>query len=149
LIREITPAAGPGIRDDSGVTAGFKVPVFYDSLIAKLVAWAATRDEAIARMSRALVEYKVLGIRTTIPFFLWLMKQPAYRAGQFDTTYLDRLLAERRGTTFSQLSSRDEEIVTLAAALDAFMKASVNSAVPMRAGGSQWLQTARREALRG
>jgi acetyl-CoA carboxylase, biotin carboxylase subunit len=149
VIREITPAAGPGIRDDSGVTAGFKVPVFYDSLIAKLVAWAATRDEAIARMSRALVEYKVLGIRTTIPFFLWLMKQPAYRAGQFDTTYLDRLLAERRGATFSELSSRDQEIVTLAAALDAFMRASVNSAVPMRAGGSQWLQTARREALRG
>jgi acetyl-CoA carboxylase biotin carboxylase subunit len=150
LIREITPAAGPGIRDDSGVTAGFNVPVFYDSLIAKLVSWAASRDEAIARMSRALVEYKVLGIRTTIPFFLWLMRQPEYRAGHYDTTYLDRLLAERRGATFSELSDRDQEIVTLAAALDAYLRATGGAgAAGVRPAARVWQQAARREGLRG
>jgi len=58
---------------------------------------ALRRDETIARMSRALGEYQVLGIRTTIPFFLWLMREPDYIAGRFDTTYLDRLLESRRG----------------------------------------------------
>jgi acetyl-CoA carboxylase biotin carboxylase subunit len=150
LIRDIAPAAGPGIRDDSGVTAGYRVPVFYDSLIAKLVSWGGSRDEAIARMSRALTEYKVLGIRTTIPFFLWLMKQPEYRAGQYDTTYLDRLLTERKGASFSELSDRDEEIAALAAALDAYLKAT-GSAVGSngRPAVSPWQHTARREALRG
>ena len=101
LVRGIRPASGPGIRNDGGVLAGYTVPVFYDSMIAKLVAWAGTRDEAIARMTRALEEYEVLGIRTTIPFFLWLMRQPDYIAGRFDTTYLDHLLASRRGESFS------------------------------------------------
>src|SRR5690606_1018364 len=54
LIRAMRPASGPGIRDDGGVAAGYQVPMFYDSLIAKLVAWADSRDDAIARMSRAL-----------------------------------------------------------------------------------------------
>jgi acetyl-CoA carboxylase biotin carboxylase subunit len=150
LIRDVTPAAGPGIRDDSGVTAGYTVPVFYDSLIAKLIAWGGSRDEAIARMSRALTEYQVLGIRTTIPFFLWLMKQPEYREGQYDTTYLDRLLTERKGATFSELSDHDEEVATLAAALDAYLKATGPATGPTgRPAVSQWQHTARREALRG
>ena len=58
------------------------MPVFYDSMIAKLVAWGGSRGEAIARMARALEEYEVLGIRTTIPFFLWLMREPDYLAGR-------------------------------------------------------------------
>ena len=147
LIRVLRPAAGPGIRDDGGVSAGYTVPVYYDSMIAKLVAWAETRDEAIARMSRALAEYQVLGIRTTIPFFVWLMRQPDYRAGRYDTTYLDRLLADRRGASFSELEVADGEVVAIAAALDAFLRTErggVAAAAP-----SQWLQAARREALRG
>ena len=106
LVRGIRAASGPGIRDDGGVLPGYTVPVFYDSMIAKLVAWAGTRGEAIARMTRALEEYEVLGIRTTIPFFLWLMREPDYIAGRFDTTYLDRLLASRRGESFSALHRR-------------------------------------------
>jgi acetyl-CoA carboxylase biotin carboxylase subunit len=150
VIKALRPAAGPGVRDDGGVAAGYEVPVYYDSLIAKIVSWASSRDEAIARMSRALSEYQVLGIRTTIPFFLWLMKQPDYREGRYDTTYLDRLLAERRGGTFSELDARDEEIVTIAAALDAYLRAGgagVDSGARSVAG--LWQQAARREALRG
>jgi len=82
LIRGLRPASGPGVRDDGGVSVGYTVPVFYDSMIAKLVAWGGSRSETVDRMSRALREYEVLGIRTTIPFFLWLMRQPDYVAGR-------------------------------------------------------------------
>jgi len=149
LIRALRPAAGPGIRDDGGVTAGYTVPVFYDSMIAKLVAWASSRTEAAARMARALREYQVLGIRTTIPFFIWLMDQPEYLRGEYDTTYLDGLLASRKGETFSSLGSRDEELVTIAAALDAYFRTGRNEATPPAAARSLWQQLARREALRG
>ena len=82
------------------------MPVFYDSMIAKLIAWAGIAPQAIARMARALREYQVLGIRTTIPFFQWLMRQPEFREGRYDTTYLDRLLAERGGAQLHASSTR-------------------------------------------
>ena len=150
LIRGLRPASGPGIRDDGGVGVGYTVPVFYDSMIAKLVAWGGSRDEAIARMARALTEYQVLGIRTTIPFFLWLVRQPSYAAGDYDTTYLDRLLTERRGESFNELNTADEELAAIAAALDAYMRAS-SQAGAQRSGSSMtvWKQGARHEALRG
>jgi acetyl-CoA carboxylase biotin carboxylase subunit len=148
LIRDIRPASGPGIRDDGGVVAGYTVPLFYDSMIAKLVAWGPSRAEATARMARALCEYQVLGIRTTIPFFRWLMDRPEFATGAFDTTYLDRLLAERGGEPFGALSTEDEIAVTIAAAIDAALAARERAP----AAGSHealWRQTARREALRG
>ncbi len=150
LIRGLRPASGPGIRDDGGVSAGYTVPVFYDSMIAKLVAWGASRHDAIERMSRALREYQVLGIKTTIPFFLWLMQQPAYAAGRYDTTYLDRLLIERKGESFSELTEADEEVASIATALDAYLRATAGTAGPVAAGAStDWKRAARREALRG
>ena len=149
LVRGIRPSSGPGIRDDSGVLAGYTVPVFYDSMIAKLVAWAGTRDEAIARMTRALEEYEILGIKTTIPFFLWLMREPDYIAGRFDTTYLDRLLESRRGESFCAFTDAEEQHIAIAAALDAWFRASGTYAggAP-RGGSSAWTIAARQEALR-
>jgi acetyl-CoA carboxylase, biotin carboxylase subunit len=149
LIRGLRPAAGPGIRDDGGVSAGYTVPVYYDSLIAKLVACAGSRDEAIARMARALAEYQVLGIRTTIPFFVWLMRQPDYREGRYDTTWLDRLIAERRGGSFNELTADEETLVTIAASIDTYLRA--NAGAPAAASDSRpslWQTTARTEALR-
>ena len=104
LIRALRPASGPGIRDDGGVNAGYAVPVYYDSMIAKLVAWGGSRDDAIARMSRALDEYQVLGIRTTIPFFVWLMRQAGIprRAVRYDVAR-SALMTERRGASFNEL----------------------------------------------
>jgi acetyl-CoA carboxylase, biotin carboxylase subunit len=149
LVRGLRPASGPGIRDDGGVSAGYEVPVYYDSMIAKLVAWGEDRTSAIARMARALREYQVLGIRTTIPFFQWLMERPEYREGRYDTTYLDRLLEERRGESFTELDPHTEELIAIAAGLDAYFRASESGA-----GGSvgetssEWLRAARKEALR-
>ncbi|MEO8522669.1 MAG: acetyl-CoA carboxylase biotin carboxylase subunit, partial [Acidobacteriota bacterium] len=153
LIRGLRPAAGPGIRDDGGVSAGYEVPMFYDSLIAKLVAWAPSRGEAIHRMSRALAEYHVLGIRTTIPFFLWLMRQPDYVAAEYDTTYLDRLLAARAAAPdaarFSDLPECDEDLVAVAAAVDAWLRSGIREDVAAPGAAARWTSVARREALRG
>ena len=150
LIRGLRPAAGPGVRDDGGVSVGYTVPVYYDSLIAKLVVWGGSRPEAVDRMARALREYQVLGIRTTIPFFLWLMRQPEYLAGRYDTTYLDRLLAERAGATFSELTADEEELSAIAVGVDAFLRASAGPPAAQQAGAQgPWKQAARREALRG
>jgi len=149
LIRGLRPASGPGVRDDGGVSVGYTVPVFYDSMIAKLVTWGSSRRDSIGRMSRALREYQVLGIRTTIPFFLWLMRQPEYVAGRYDTTYLDRLLVDRKGESFSELTEADEEVASMATALDAYLRATVQAFAPGSTEASaNWKRTARREALR-
>jgi acetyl-CoA carboxylase, biotin carboxylase subunit len=149
-IRALRPAAGPGVRDDGGVDAGYDVPVYYDSMIAKLVAWDGSRAAAIARMSRALQEYQVLGIRTTIPFFVWLMRQPQYRDGQYDTTWLDRLMAARGGASFNELDDDEKRLVTIAAAIDAHRRArsGAETAPGQSREQSLWERTARIEALR-
>jgi acetyl/propionyl-CoA carboxylase alpha subunit len=131
------------------VSVGYTVPVHYDSLIAKLVVWGASRREAVDRMARALREYQVLGIRTTIPFFLWLMRQPEYLDGRYDTTYLDRLLAERAGRTFSDLTADEEELTAMAVAVDAYLRAGAGPAARQADTQGLWKQAARREALRG
>ncbi|MCS6808808.1 MAG: acetyl-CoA carboxylase biotin carboxylase subunit [Bacteroidota bacterium] len=80
---------GPGIRIDSHIYEGYTIPPYYDSLIAKLIAVGATRSEAIARMKRALQEFVIEGIHTTIPFHLKMMNNKDFIAGEFDTKYLD------------------------------------------------------------
>ena len=108
-ILHLRAPAGPGIRDDSGATAGLDVPIFYDPMISKLVAWAEDRPRAIARMRRALGEYVVAGIKTTVPFFAWLLEQPEFLAGRFHTTYLDEVLASRNGRPFVEPTPELEE----------------------------------------
>ena len=145
--------AGPGIRrDDGGVAAGHDVPIFYDPLIAKLSAWAEDRPRAIARMARALGEYEVRGIKTSIPFFRWLLADDAFREGRFDTTTLDQLLQTRAGHPFLDVSSEAQEVALVATALDAFDRAKQGpedaQAGPAAAATNAWKTRARMEALR-
>jgi acetyl/propionyl-CoA carboxylase alpha subunit len=88
-ITSLTEPTGPGVRLESGVYAGSEITPYYDSLIAKLVAWGETRAEAILRMRRALEEFRIGGIRTTIPFHQQIMDNPRFQAGQFDTSFID------------------------------------------------------------
>jgi acetyl-CoA carboxylase biotin carboxylase subunit len=81
---------GPGVRVDTAAYAGYHVPPFYDSLVAKLVCWGRDRDEAIARTRRALEEFVVDGIRTTIPFHLDLLADPAVQAGDYHVEFLEQ-----------------------------------------------------------
>jgi acetyl-CoA carboxylase biotin carboxylase subunit len=80
---------GHGIRVDTHVYAGYRVPPYYDSLIAKLISRARTREECIDKMQRALDEFIVEGIKTTVPFHIKLMKDPQFRAGNFNTSFIE------------------------------------------------------------
>jgi acetyl-CoA carboxylase biotin carboxylase subunit len=94
LIRYLNLPQGPGVRNDNGVYGGFTVPLYYDPMLSKLICHAATRADAIARMRRALMEYRVDGIQTTIPFFMSIMQHPDFAAAKFDTGFIDHHLAE-------------------------------------------------------
>ncbi len=144
--------AGPGIRVDSAAAAGFDVPVFYDPMIAKLVAWGENRTDAIHRMERALGEYVVGGVATSLPFFVWLFRQPAFLEGRFDTTYLDAVLLERQGRPFLTATAADEEIAAMAAAIYSARgtgAADGNGGDGAAVAPSRWKTAARAEALGG
>jgi acetyl-CoA carboxylase, biotin carboxylase subunit len=83
---------GPGVRVDSAIYQGYKIPPFYDSLVGKLIVWALTREEAINRARRALREYRLEGIKTTIPLHMRLLEDDAFRSGEYHTGYLEELL---------------------------------------------------------
>jgi acetyl-CoA carboxylase biotin carboxylase subunit len=87
---------GKGVRLDSHVYAGYTVPPHYDSMVAKLITVGKDRREAIARMSRALSEYMITGIKTTIPFELAVMRDPNFRRGVYATNFIENMLATRR-----------------------------------------------------
>jgi acetyl/propionyl-CoA carboxylase alpha subunit len=99
------------------VEPGSEISIYYDPLISKLVAWGATRAEAIARMTRALSEYEVSGVRTSLPFFRWMLREPAFALGEFHTGYLDELLQSRRGEPFETPNLSDAEVAAIAVAL--------------------------------
>ncbi|MBA3971531.1 MAG: acetyl-CoA carboxylase biotin carboxylase subunit, partial [Bacteroidetes bacterium] len=80
---------GHGIRVDSHIYAGYTIPPNYDSMVAKLITVAQTREEAIAKMHRALSEYVIEGVKTTIPFHLKLMKDPNFIKGDYTTKFLE------------------------------------------------------------
>jgi acetyl-CoA carboxylase, biotin carboxylase subunit len=91
------PPGGPGVRVDTHGYAGYRVPPFYDSLVAKLIVHGNTREEALARMRHSLASFIVEGVHTTIPFLQEVMDHPAFVAGEVDTKFLERMLAERAG----------------------------------------------------
>ncbi len=81
---------GPGVRVDDGFEQGQEIPVFYDSMLAKLVAYAPTRDEAIGRLCRAIDEYHIQGVQTTLEFGKWAVQTEPFRTGKFDTKFIEK-----------------------------------------------------------
>jgi acetyl/propionyl-CoA carboxylase alpha subunit len=108
------PPAGPGVRVDSGVEEDASISVYYDPMIAKLIVSAATREQGLERMSRALREFLVLGVKTSIPLHRWLLAQPDVVAGNVDTGWLEREWSPGAAAT---LAEADVEVAALAAAL--------------------------------
>jgi acetyl-CoA carboxylase, biotin carboxylase subunit len=148
-ILQLRAPAGPGIRDDSGVTAGLDVPVFYDPMISKLIAWAEDRPHAVVRMRRALGEYLVAGIKTTVPFFMWLFAQPEFIEARFHTTYLDEVLKARNGRPFVEPAADVEDVAAMAAALHAVLSPTAAVAAGSTAPAARpWKTQARVEGLR-
>ncbi len=135
---------GPGLREDSGVYEGFEVPVHYDSMLSKLIAHGATREAAIQRMRRALAEYKILGVRTTLPFVDRVMRHPDFVAGDFDTSFVARLAAEP--------DRADEELWRIGVAAAAIRlledrRAAQHAPQPAEAAGSAWTRAGWRSQL--
>jgi acetyl-CoA carboxylase biotin carboxylase subunit len=110
--------AGPGVRDDSGVTEGDEVSIYYDPMISKLAAWGRTRTEAIDRMRRALDEYAVGGIKTTLPFFRQIVRDEEFVAGNLDTGFIPRF-NERSGkrAAGTQAFSLHQDLAIITAAI--------------------------------
>ena len=111
-ITGLRAATGPWVRDDSGAYEGYTVPRFYDTLLAKLIVWGADRPAAIQRMARALSEYKVVGILTTIPVLAQIVAHEDFRAGRLSTAFLDRVLP-----TFAAQRDRARSVAVIAAVL--------------------------------
>jgi acetyl-CoA carboxylase biotin carboxylase subunit len=133
---------GPGVRDDSGVHEGGDVPIHYDPLVSKLVAWGGTRGEALGRMRRAVSEYKILGIKTTLPFFERILRHPAFVAGEYDTSFVDAVFAEANGAR-----PRPLEIAVVAAAIRALREREATPPAAPRDGvPSPWWAAGLREA---
>ena len=115
LIRNLMLPQGPGVRNDNGVYSGYEVPLHYDPMLSKLITWGKDRGEAIARMKRALGEYRVDGIQTTIPFYLRLMDDPDFVDAAFDTGSIDRMLDHL--TTRTEVDQETRDIAVIVAAI--------------------------------
>lgn len=140
-IAQLAEPAGPGVRVDSGIYLGWTVPVDYDPMLAKLIVWADTREHAIARMLRALSEYRVGGIQTNIPLFRLILNDSAFRAGELHTAYLDELLKTADWST-----KPAPELARIAARIAAQQKSTETSPVREPAA-SRWLSEGRKDLL--
>ncbi len=134
---------GPGIRVDTGVYVGFEVSPYYDPLIAKLVVWGETRSQAVARMRRALEEYRIVGVRTNIPFHQTMMSTYPFITGKYDTR-----LVEEQFSTIDAAENREHylDIAALMATLVAHRQVEKHAQVyPQNNNGSNWKWAARGE----
>jgi len=153
-ITRLIPASGPGIREDSGIYEGWTVPMDYDPMLSKLIAFAPTRELAITRALRALDDYVIGGIRTNIGLFRRILRDPSFQRSEIDTGYLDRMLAERIPAPDSQPDGAGTPSSEKLAALAAGVFVTLNT----QAGGATasndfpvsnpWKQQGRREGLR-
>lgn len=145
--------SGPGIRQDSGMYEGWKVPLDYDPLLAKLIGYGTDREQAISRLRRALSEYFVGGIKTNLSLFRRILGDADFLSAKLDTGFLDRML---KRTEDKSVDSRPAEVAAIAAGVFAALGATVpgagngggSSRLPADKVTSNWTSASRREALR-
>jgi acetyl-CoA carboxylase biotin carboxylase subunit len=136
------PSGGLGLRRDTGVYEGYVVPLEYDPLLSKLITWGRTREEAIRRMLRALSEYQVYGIKTTIPVFERILLHPRFSAGNYNTHFIAEMENElKRG------DGEDRIAALIAAAIKTFRESRTGSKPAASKPGSHWKAQGRREVL--
>lgn len=136
---------GPGVRVESGIYEGFEVSLYYDPLIAKLAVWGETRGEALLRMRRALAEYRIAGVKTSIPFHQRILNSTNFIGGVYDTSFLSRLtLGEEQRLDYLQVAA-------VAAALLSYQRRQKALAVMpsrQREGVNAWKRVGRWEGMR-
>ncbi len=137
----LTKPDGPGVRLDSALEDGVEVTPYYDSLIAKLVVWAESREEAAVRMSRALKEFMVVGVRTTIPLHIQLINSDNFKEADFDTTFLETRF------NFNRVHKPEHQWMAAVAATMVAHKRSQRAIILEDDEPSPWRLYGRREAL--
>jgi len=105
---------GNGVRVDDGFEQGMEIPIFYDPMIAKLITYGETRDEAIQKMIRAIDEYQISGVQTTLPFCRYVMKHEAFVSGEFDTNFVNKYFSHD-----SLKQEQNQDLTQLAALITA------------------------------
>jgi pyruvate carboxylase subunit A len=118
---------GPGVRVDSGVYAGFEIPPFYDSLVAKLVVWGRNREEAIIRMKRALWEYQISGVKTNIPMHQVILDDEYFNRGEYTTHFIDEHKILNRVKEYIQTQKAAAQPASQVAAITAAVGMYMNS----------------------
>jgi len=145
-IKHLREPSGPGVRVDSGVTRLSEVSIHYDPMIAKLAVWGRTRSEAIDRLKRALDEYEVSGITTTLPFFREVVTEEEFIAGRLDTGFITRF-NERRAAQEVQSKQIESDLAAIAAALSYALQQQQSVASTNNASQSRWKMLGRSAAL--
>ena len=144
--------AGPGIRDDSGVALDSQVSIYYDPLVSKLAAWGRTRSESLDRLRRALDEYEVGGIKTTLPFFREIIRDEEFKSGRLDTGFITRFNERRdaaRAAGTSQHDQQQEDMAIIAAAIRyARLRKEASARPPAPSDGeNRWKMSGRMASL--
>ncbi len=142
-ITSLRTPGGPGVRDDSGVFEGFEIPIYYDPIISKLVVWGKDRPEAVARMKRALNEYVVTGVKTSIPFHIRVMNNRHFLEGNFDTNFIEKVFFQEE----KQRELPHYEVAVIAAAIQLYLDERKQAIAqrPVGTGGpvSMWKYSSR------
>lgn len=142
-ITRLVEPGGPGIRTESGIFEGLEISLYYDPLIAKLLAWGGTREEAISRMKRALKEYWIHGIKTTIPFHMKILENEEFLSGNYNTSIVDNVSLEFKTEEF------DSSVAAIAAAVMAHRRRGVKRPIiKSRLRHNPWKMAGRVESLR-
>src|SRR2546421_12074352 len=155
-VQALQEPSGPGVRVDSSLYQGLQVPLFYDPLLAKLIVWGNDRPQAIARMRRALAEYQVLGVRTTLPFARWLMDNPRFIEGDMSTDFVAEEW-ETRSVGAVPAATQEPTPDQVAALVGSLLmnehveaeKLRRRPAVDNNGTASRWRDVGRKEATRG
>jgi acetyl-CoA carboxylase biotin carboxylase subunit len=127
------PSGGLGVRDDSGICEGYTIPLDYDPLLSKLITWGSTRKEAIDRMKRALSEYQIQGIKTTIPFFEFVLAHPDFLSGNTTTHFISRMEKES-----GSQDTEKKNVALIAAGLKSYLESRGGQTSSQKSRGSRW-----------
>jgi acetyl-CoA carboxylase biotin carboxylase subunit len=118
VVHSYREPSGPGVRVDSGLYEGSEISLYYDPLISKLLVWGKDRDEAIQRMKRALSEYNILGVATTIPFHLKVMDHPKFQKGEIHTHFIEEEFGKEKYTAGEDKDEHFKAAAVFSALLD-------------------------------
>ena len=151
LVKQVTEPNGLGIRIDSYIYEGYEIPVYYDPMISKLIVHADTRERAIARMRRALDEYRITGVKTNIGYLSSILGVPDFERGSYDTSFLEKN-AVLLGSAAPQQDERTEDLAMIVAYMNYIVDTESGAGATAATGVfglSRWREFGKRKGVMG